>query len=153
MSAELTALAATGASTLVGLMVTDGWARAKGRLAAFLARRGGPGEAEAVERELAEAAGELVAAREAEDRPLAEDIEAGWRLRLRRLLREDPEAAAHLRALLAELTAEAGAEPGGSVVHNSISGGEVHGSVFQGRDFTEVTLNLGDAGPGGRPRA
>jgi hypothetical protein len=145
MAAELTALAASGASTLVGLMVTDGWARAKGRLAAFLARRGGLGDEESVERELADARGELVAAREAADLPLAEDIEADWRLRLRRLLRDDPEAAGRLRELLAELSAEAGLEPGGgSVVHNTVSGGVVHGPVIQGRDFSQLTFGLGD---------
>lgn len=147
MSAELTALAATGASTLVGLMVTDGWGRAKERIAAFLARRGGPEEAERAERELTEAAGELAAARAAEDLPLAGDIEADWRLRLRRLLRDDPQAAAALRRLLAELADEADPEPAGYAVRNTVSGGVVHGPLVQGRDFSGLTLSLGDPGP------
>ena len=44
MEAELAALAASGATTLVGLMVSESWERAKSGLARFFGR-GAPGEA------------------------------------------------------------------------------------------------------------
>ncbi|MFE0224908.1 hypothetical protein ACFW0U_29405, partial [Streptomyces albidoflavus] len=53
-----------------------------------------------------------------------------WQLRLRRLLRADPGAAAELRALLDEI---APAEPaaGGVVINNTVSGGTHHAPVIQ----------------------
>ncbi|WP_103502096.1 MULTISPECIES: hypothetical protein [Streptomyces] len=127
MEAQLAGLA----STLVGLMVTDAWAQAKGRLARFFARDGDGARAARELEELEADRGELVAAREAEDHDAVADIEAGWRSRLRRELRADPRAAAELAELLAELRAESGAETGGSVTHNTISGGTQHGPVIQ----------------------
>ncbi|BBA96290.1 hypothetical protein RVR_1521 [Actinacidiphila reveromycinica] len=138
MEAELTALAASGATTLVQLMVQDTWGHLRGRLAAFFARGGGDGGA--VGGQLDAARAELVAARQAGDAGTAADVEEEWRARLRRVLRADPDAATELRTLLAEL----GATParGGtiSVVHSMISGG-TQGAVIQGRDINgAVTL-------------
>ncbi|MFC5722022.1 hypothetical protein ACFP1Z_17800 [Streptomyces gamaensis] len=140
MEAELAALAASGATTLVGVMVSDAWGQAKGRLAWFFARGG---DEEAAGEELSEAREELVAARAAEDAPLVADIEAGWRMRLRRVLQADPAAAEELRRLLAELEPEGGEPAGG--VRNSVSG-VVHGSVVQSG---QIHGGISIGGPGG----
>ncbi|MFG2221605.1 hypothetical protein [Streptomyces sp. NPDC048644] len=130
MDAELTALAAAGATTLVQQMATDGWAQARRRVAAFLARRRGTADEEAIEGELEASRAEVTAAQEAGEAGEVEDVTAAWRVRLRRLLRDDPEAAAELCSLLDELEPERG---GVTVreVHNTISGGELHGTVIQ----------------------
>ncbi|MFE6986392.1 hypothetical protein [Streptomyces griseus] len=141
MEAELTALAASGATTFVGLMATEAWTQVRGRVARFLAR----GEdTEAVDAELEESRAELTAARADADEETAADIEAEWRTRLRRALRANPEAAAQLRDLLDEL---APLQPAGHTVSvtNTISGGTQHGPVFQGEKFSNLTFNSGGA--------
>ncbi|WP_037839775.1 hypothetical protein [Streptomyces sp. NRRL S-337] len=130
MEAELVALAATGATTLVQQMATDGWAGVRRRMAAFLARRRGAGDEAALEGELDDSRADLVVAQEEDDQDGVAGVTAAWRLRLRRLLSEDPAAAAELRALLDEVAPEAdrGTVP---EVHNTISGGVQHGAVIQ----------------------
>jgi hypothetical protein len=137
MEAELTALAASGATTLVGLMVTESWTQARDRVARFFGR-GSDGTS--AEEELRLSREELVAARESGDEAAEADIEAGWRMRMRRALQANPQAAEELRQLLAELTPEAEREPA-VVVHNSISGGVQHGPVIQGQQFQGLTIN------------
>ena len=138
MEAELAALAASGATTLVGLMVSDAWSRARDRVARFFA---GGGDENAARDALGVSQRELMAARASEDELAVADIEAEWRLRLRRALRADPEAAEELRKLLAELAPQAGNEPPGVFVQNNISGGVQHGPVFQGQNFSGLTFN------------
>ncbi|MFD5480881.1 NB-ARC domain-containing protein [Streptomyces hawaiiensis] len=121
MEAELAALAASGATTLVGLMISDSWTSAKERLTRFLARRRSAGEAE---EELQAASEELARAQAEGDTAAQEEIEADWRQRLLVVLREEPAAAAELRSLLAEWA--------GHVSHTVISGGVNHGPAFQG---------------------
>ncbi|MEU0458698.1 hypothetical protein ABZ322_38330 [Streptomyces sp. NPDC006129] len=137
MEAELAALAASGATTLVGLMVSDSWTAARDRVARFFARRSDDG---AVEEELQSAQAELAAARDARDDDAAAGVEAEWRTRLRRALEADPRAAEELRSLLAELDPREGGEPSVSV-HNSISGGVQHGPVVQGQSFSGLTFH------------
>ncbi|MZE81719.1 hypothetical protein GTY57_33730, partial [Streptomyces sp. SID5475] len=140
MEPELAALAASGAAALVGAMVTDAWAQTKVRVAALLGRAGPPGSSgtTSVEEELEESRGELEEARAGGDGTAAAGVEAMWRMRLRALLRADPEAAATLRRLLDELAPAGSPE---AAVHNEISGATVHGAVIQGRDFHgSVTL-------------
>ncbi|MFJ4831192.1 hypothetical protein ACIP79_14900 [Streptomyces sp. NPDC088747] len=141
MEAELAALAASGATTLVGLMVSETWVQARDRLARFFARTG---DERAVDEELSLSQGELAAAREADDDAAAADIEAAWRTRLRRALQADPAAAEELRSLLAEIASDDGREPR-STVHNTISGGVQHGPVFQGERFFGVTISGSNA--------
>jgi hypothetical protein len=132
LETELAGLAASGASTLVGLMVSDAWAQVRGRLAGFFGR----GEEEpAVAEELTLSRAELVAARSAGDEEAAADIEAAWRSRLRRELRVNPAAVPELRLLLAELAPQADDGPA-VVVRNSFSGTVEHGSVVQGQNFS-----------------
>lgn len=138
MEAELASLAASGATTLVGLMVSETWTQARDRVARFFSRSG-DGDGGAVEGELLLSRQELLAARESGDELAAADVEAGWRARLRRALRDDPGAAEELRLMLAELAPGRGSEPTVSV-RNSISGGVQHGPVFQGQSFSGLTF-------------
>ncbi|MET7637798.1 hypothetical protein [Streptomyces sp. NPDC005438] len=135
---ELATLAAEGASALVALMVTDSWERVKGRVAAFLSR-GRQEDAGSAEEELDLSQGELVNARDEGDEEAADDLQATWRSRLRRVLREDPAAADELRALLEEVRPQLPAQDN-SQVHNSV--GVVHSGaqVYQGRDFSHLTI-------------
>ncbi|MEU2071269.1 hypothetical protein [Streptomyces anulatus] len=139
MEAELTALAASGATAFVGLMVTEAWTQARGRMARFLAR----GEdVDVIDAELEESREELTAARAAADDEAVADVEEEWRIRLRRALRANPEAADELRTLLEELSPLESAGPAVSVT-NSISGGTQNGPVFQGQTFSSLTFNSG----------
>ncbi|MHC0432637.1 hypothetical protein ACX6XY_21020 [Streptomyces sp. O3] len=147
MDAELTALAAAGATALVQQMATDGWAQARRRLAAYFSR-GRSEDEETVTGELEEARADLAAAREADDAEAAADVAAEWRNRLRRTLRADPAAAEELRELLEEL-APAGAAPREGAVHNTINDGVYHGTVIQ----TGRVESLYHGDPDGRRRA
>ncbi|MFJ2772785.1 hypothetical protein [Streptomyces sp. NPDC087300] len=143
MDAELTALAAAGATALVQQMVTDGWTRARDGVAALFSRDGGSGgsgdvDDEVLVGELEEARAEVVAARDSGDEEIADDVRTEWRSRLRRRLAADPEAVVELRALLAELEeGEGGAAVGGVTYNNSnhLSGGEFHGTVIQAQNI------------------
>ncbi|MFH9267825.1 hypothetical protein ACH4KN_26800 [Streptomyces sp. NPDC017546] len=139
MEAELTALAASGATAFVGLMVTEAWTQARGRVARFL---GGGEDDEAVDAELEASRAELTAARAAADDEAVADVEEEWRIRLRRALRANPGAADELRALLDELSPHAPAGPAVSVT-NTISGGTQNGPVIQGQNFSALTFNSG----------
>jgi hypothetical protein len=148
VEAELAGLATSGATTLVGLMVSDAWERARDRLSAFFAR-GGDGRAVDAQREQLEASrAELVAAREsgADGDETTADLADEWRARLRRVLRADPAAADELRALLAELAPQEAAGPT-TVIHNTISGNAVvRGPAIQGQNFNGVHFGGGPPG-------
>ncbi|MFI2241771.1 hypothetical protein [Streptomyces chrestomyceticus] len=148
MDAELTALATAGATALVQQMVTEGWTQARQRVAAFLARRRGGGEEEALEGELEVSRTELVTAQRDGDEDGAADVAAEWRVRLRRALRDDPAAAEELRRLLAELRPDEGARVEVREVHNSISGGVHHGTTIQAGVVTRLDQRGGGFGEG-----
>ncbi|MFD7955001.1 hypothetical protein ACFV4X_16070 [Streptomyces ardesiacus] len=136
MEAELTALAVSGATTLVGLMVSESWTQARDRVARFFARGGEQGSAE---EELVRSQQALMAARAAQDDLAGADIEAEWRMRLRRVLQDDPQAADELRTLLSEVSPGVQDDRGASV-HNSVSGGVQNGPVVQGQHFSGLTF-------------
>jgi hypothetical protein len=119
--AEAAALASSGAGTLVTLMVTDGWAEAKGKFARLLGRR--RGNTEAVSAELEESRAQLTQAQAQGDEQATADVAAEWRSRLRRLLHEDPEAGALLKELVEQFAA-AGARPSATT--------EIHHNEFHG---------------------
>jgi hypothetical protein len=147
VEAELAALAASGATTLVGLMVSETWTQTRDRVARFFARGGD--ESSAGE-ELRLSQQELMTAHAARDELAGSDVEAVWRTRLRRVLLADPEAAEELRSLLAELDPNGGNDSSASV-HNTISGGVQHGPVFQGQNFSGLTFGgSGSAIPPGQ---
>jgi hypothetical protein len=140
------ALIGTGATTVVGLMVTDAWGQARQRVVRLFASGSEPG---GVAGELEESRTALVAADGAADEEdLRSDVTASVRLRLRRLLEQDPGAAEELRRLVDEFAPTA--RPPGTV-HNSITGGRQDGPVVQGHTFTHLTF--GTAGDTARDQA
>ncbi|MFF4951387.1 ATP-binding protein [Streptomyces chattanoogensis] len=140
MEAELAALAASGATTLVGLMVTESWTQARARLAGFLRRRRAEeGESEA---DLQTASERLAAAREAGDDITAAHVQSDWERRLFAVLQAEPGAADELRRLLTELA------PGSQ--RTVISGGVNHGPSFQGSQIHGgVTFHVQPSPPPG----
>lgn len=147
MEAELTALAASGATTFVGLMATEAWTQVRGRVARILAR----GEdTEAVDAELEESRAELTAARADADEDTAADIEAEWRTRLRRTLRANPEAADELRGLLEELAPQQPAGTTVSINHNTISGGTYNSPVIMAQSIHDGVRTTPRQEPGAR---
>lgn len=112
---EVVALASSGATTLVGLMVTDGWTQARARFTCLLRRRH-PG----VEAELDSARNTLLAATGSNSERARTEVEAAWTERLTSLLSGNPEAASELTAILAEYQ------------RNSQAGIGIHGGVFHG---------------------
>ena len=138
MEAELAMLVGTGATTVVGLMVTDTWDQVKQRLMGLFNR---DDETAAVDRELNESRNALIAASGTPDEEgLTTDITALVRLRLRRLLEQDPDAVNEIRLLIEEFTSATGGDATCSV-HNSITGGTQHGPVFQGQSFSNLNIH------------
>ncbi|GGN50011.1 hypothetical protein GCM10012285_38580 [Streptomyces kronopolitis] len=146
MEPELAALATAGATALVQQMATDGWAAARRGMAAFLARHRGTNDEEALAGELEASRADLAAAREEGDEDGAAGVAAAWRLRLRRLLSEDPAAAAELRALLDEVAPEQERATVGEV-HNTVSGGVQHGPVIQAGVISRLDFTTGPNPP------
>ncbi|MFJ7239120.1 hypothetical protein ACIQWB_18555 [Streptomyces olivaceus] len=138
MEAELMALVGTGATTVVGLMVTDAWEQVRQRVVGLF---GSTGETDGTAGELDASRTALLSADgTADEEALRSDLTASVRLRLRRLIEEDPGAARELRLLVDEFASTAGLEASGSV-HNSITGGRQDGPVFQGHTFTNLTFH------------
>ncbi|MFG2919078.1 hypothetical protein ACGF0D_40140 [Kitasatospora sp. NPDC048298] len=101
MDAELLTLANTAGTTLVTLLATDAWTRAKSSVGS-LWRRARPEAVEVIEADLVETREELLAARAAGDDTVEGELVADWQRRLRRLLAADPGLGAELRRLLQE---------------------------------------------------
>lgn len=128
MDAELVMLASSAASALVGAMATDGWQTLRNRVARLLGRGDAGAERLALEMLDEDAAG-LTPGSE-------RDVTAAWTVRLRDLLRADPDAAAALR----ELSAGGGVTASGSSVaagrdvniraaHGGVAAGTINGPV------------------------
>ncbi len=150
MEAELVALASAGATALVQQMAGEAWEQVRGRVTAFFARRSG-GDPEVIGEELDEARGELAAAAESGDDDATAEARTGahaeWKNRLRRALRNDPEAAAELRALLDELDQGSPTITRQTVeTHNTISGGVQHGMVIQAGSIGSLNPGSGQGG-------
>lgn len=134
METELTALASAGATTLIGLMVSDSWTKAKAGFARLFAR----GDAAVSTLLLLETSqADLVAAQAKEDDAKAAAIEAEWRTRLHHLLQSDPAVSAELRHLLYP----PGPESVGPV-YNIISGGVRFGSVIQAGQVSGAAFHV-----------
>lgn len=125
MFEELAALAGAGATTLVGLMASDGWERFKdGRLGRFLLRRSAGG---VTDDELTASGEQFERARAAGDAGAQARLVAQWQERLAAIFREDPGAAEELAAIFIELAPQAS---GGFV--SLVTGGVTYGPAFQG---------------------
>lgn len=124
MEAELAALAASGATALVELLVSETFGRIKRPLARFLRRRAG---GDVAEDEL-QADSQVARSAQADgDADAVADVQARWQARLERIFRDDPDAAGELARLLEELAP--GASPG---FVSLVSGGVNYGPAFQG---------------------
>ncbi|NDK29406.1 hypothetical protein FSY75_34235 [Streptomyces sp. TR1341] len=124
---ELATLASSGATTLVGLMVTDSWVHIRTRMAALF-RRHGPAEVQRVDAELEQSRADLITATEAQDQQTQDDMQAEWRSRLRRLLASDPQAVTELQEILDEFSTPKGSP--GPAIQNLISGGTFNGPTL-----------------------
>ncbi|MFF3285625.1 hypothetical protein [Streptomyces sp. NPDC003023] len=144
MDTELAALAASGATTLVSLMVTDAWAQAR-ELVGRLFSRTGDGAAAITALEDARAG--LLAADTDHRGRTAQEITALWNAHMRQLLRtgfatgeELHEVVTSLQRLAAEIPTVA------APVHNHVTGGVQHGPVIQSGRITGLTFHV--SGPG-----
>ncbi|MET9171872.1 hypothetical protein ABZX64_12570 [Streptomyces misionensis] len=100
MDAELVALATSGATTLVGLLVTDGWTQARQRFSALLSQT--RGSQEAAEAELDRMREELIRADQSGDDARVADTATELKMWLRRALEDNPELSAELLKLVHE---------------------------------------------------
>jgi hypothetical protein len=88
-------------TALVTAMATDGWKKARSSAVA-LWRRVHPDRVPAIEAELEEVRGEVLAARADGDPDTEKALAADWQRRLKRLLADEPGLAAELRRVLDE---------------------------------------------------
>lgn len=101
MDPELVELSTTAAATMVTLMTTDAWDRAKAALVGLWRDR--HPQAEAVEADLDAAQLEVVAARQAGDADAEAEVTGEWQSRLRRLVTGDKGLQAELAQLVEQL--------------------------------------------------
>jgi hypothetical protein len=144
---DVDALAALAGNTIVAAAVTDTFDGVRVKLARIFGRGESDGR---IQRRLDETRQQLAAASagDAGDRERARSAQARqWETRLADLLADHPEAAAELRALIAEFQ-PAIAETGGNVT-NTISGTVGNGPVLMGRDFGRITIGRDEDSPGG----
>ena len=130
MDAEVALLAQSAGTTLVALMATDAWHRARDGITQ-LWRRTQPERAETVAAELEAGREDVLAAAAADDQQTLEELRLQWQGAVRRLLVARPDAVAELRALLDQL------DPVGSVARQITQHATASGQarVYQaGRD-------------------
>ncbi|MGW2183414.1 hypothetical protein ACWCXX_36340 [Streptomyces sp. NPDC001732] len=134
MDPELAALASSAATTMVGVLATDGWENVKS-LVGRLWQRVHPDRAEVVEAELVETRTELLTARQTQDGEAEQHLVGEWHGRLRRLLAADPELAEELRRMVAELQSAAAEDRAGAGPVDMRARASGHAKVYQaGRD-------------------
>ena len=129
------ALAVVAGNSVVAAAVTDAFEGVRRTVARIFGRdKADPG----TERRLDATRLRLTAISE-DDADDARTAQAGqWATRFADLLAEHPEAAAEVRALVADL--QAALPAAGGNVTNAISGTVTHGPVLMGRDFGDVTI-------------
>lgn len=107
MDPELAALSSAAATTLVKLMTTDTWGRAKSAFSGLMHRRR-PGQAQALTDDLEATRQDVIAGLRSDDGQPVQDALSEWRGRLRRLIAADDELRAELRRLVDEFHAPEG---------------------------------------------
>lgn len=119
------------AKTLTQEMAKGSWTMVQGWITRVF--KGNETKKKKALEELEESRRELTA--DGEDALSAQEVERNWKTQLRRLLREDPAAAAELRALLDEVAPERGTQNVTNIardVHGVlIQGGTVSGGIHQ----------------------
>ncbi|MEU8706048.1 hypothetical protein [Streptomyces sp. NPDC048565] len=131
MDAQLIELARNAGATVVTLMATDAWERARDGIVS-LWQRAGSSRAGSVQGELEAARDDLLTARDNGDELTEQELRDAWTGRVRRLLTERPDIASDLRRILVELAPEVDDAPRTVQMRAEASGG---GRVYQaGRD-------------------
>jgi hypothetical protein len=138
MDTEIAALAASGATTLISLMVTDSWTQARNLVARFLSHADTSDTAIA-DMDTARAA--LLFA-DSSDPQTTQEIIDRWHAHLYRLLQAAPVTSDDLRDLLTSLQGVANGSAGNPVVRNDITGGVQNGPVIQSGRITGLTFHL-----------
>jgi hypothetical protein len=130
MDPEMAVLAGTAGTTLVTLLTTEVWQRARDGIAS-LWRRAEPERAEAISAELEVTRGDLLTAQAGGDVESRNELGTEWQGRIRRLLAAHPEETEALRTLLNELAPYT--PEGSSVTQHATASGDAR--VYQaGRD-------------------
>ncbi|GHE94530.1 hypothetical protein E5082_22120 [Streptomyces griseoluteus] len=137
MDAELAAMAASGATTLVSLMVTDSWTHARALMGRFLARAGADTVAITG---LDDARARLLLTGTTADERAASGIAAEWQTRLCGLVEAGVLTGEELSALGASLRRLAAAAGRTATVHNTVSGGTQHGPIVQAGTVTGLAF-------------
>ncbi|WP_431781983.1 hypothetical protein [Streptomyces chumphonensis] len=139
MNSELAVLAASGATTLVSLMVTDSWAHARELVGRYLNRTGAAPD---TFEDLQDARTRLLVTDATERERIACEISRRYGDRLRRLAEADDGSDEALRALLTSLQElSAATADSWRTVDNHISGGVQHGPVVQSGTVTGLTFH------------
>ncbi|MFD6532723.1 hypothetical protein [Streptomyces sp. NPDC060184] len=142
MDTELATLAASGATTLVSLMVTDSWARVRELFVGLLSPT-----APAVGADLDGTRDRVLAADADTSARTRREATAEWHEHLHHLLRTGSVTREDLRAVLALLRQLDVSAPRPDVVHNDISGGVQHGPVIQAGRVSGLTLHTWGQAP------
>ncbi|MFD3547748.1 hypothetical protein ACFWUW_19460 [Streptomyces sp. NPDC058655] len=143
MDTEIAALAASGASTLVSLMVTDSWVQARELVGRLFSRTGAGGATIA---DLDTARARLLAGG-ADDAQTTREITDRWHVHLHRLLQTGSATSDDLRDVLTSLQQLVNVPAVLPVpVHNNINGGVQHGPVIQSGRITGLAFHV--HGPG-----
>ncbi|MFI1508157.1 hypothetical protein [Streptomyces sp. NPDC020597] len=138
MDSEWAALTASGATTLVSLMVTDSWTHARELMRRFLSRND-PDNSTITELDTARA---RLLASSSTDRPHgARSTVEQWDAFLRHLLQAHVVSSAELRELLTSLQHLQSEAARPDAVHNNINGGVQHGPVIQSGRITRLTIH------------
>ncbi|MGZ3101988.1 hypothetical protein [Streptomyces sp. H72] len=140
MDSELAVLAASGASTLVSLMVTDSWTHARELVGRYLTRTDADPD---TFDDLQDARTLLLAADGTERERIARDISRRYGARLHRLAEADDGSDEALRALLTSLLQLSASATGTwRTVDNRISGGVQHGPIVQSGSVGGLTFHV-----------
>jgi len=123
VSSELAQLVAASANTLVALMLTDAWNQARDQVVGVW-RRFRPEQADAVSGQLDASADDLAQARQADDGEAEGEIRGEWSGRLRRLVRDEPEAAGALEEFVRRYASQVPAAGGTTVVQSAHASGK-----------------------------
>jgi hypothetical protein len=125
-------LATTAATSIVGLLATEAWEKAR-EVVTALWRKVHPDRVETVVAELEDTRAEVLAARRDGDERSERDLAGEWQGRLRRLMAADPAIAEELARLLTDVLEPAARAHGGTIAMNATA--HDHGRVYQaGRD-------------------
>ncbi|MEV6011254.1 hypothetical protein AB0M29_31095 [Streptomyces sp. NPDC051976] len=145
MDTQLTALAVSGATTLVSLMATDSWAYAR-ELAARILTHSNSGHTTLAD--LDHAQRQLVGSDAAHAHETASQLIGHWAAQLQHMLASDPVTSNEIRALLRAFEQLASTAPTSAVtVHNEVNGGVHNAPVVQAGRISGLTFHTHPQAP------